>query len=156
MACARNRRLAELSNRLEARRGRLQRLAEFYRLLDRTERLAGLSSDMVFRKIDEDALAACRAALGQLHITEGDMHWWLRLPVEDLQPEQRARLETDASVALGLTAVWQAKKGVMTPGERSAHFRSGREYLKQIQAICLAPATAKRLQQRRFFRPCVV
>ena len=143
--------LALLRERLEARRARLRRLAEFYRLWNRSERLATVSSPVAFLKIDADALAACREALRQVEVLDHKRDWWQSMPDEDLDPNQRKRLRIDAAAALSLAALWQTKRGTLQLGATaSENFRSARGYLDQVQAYSVQ--TNGRLPRRRSAR----
>ena len=103
--------LAPLRDRLEAQRLRAHRIAEFYRLWNRTELLAIGSQELGFTRIDEEALTTCLAALKHLGIFDDPAEWWTHLPATELLPWQFQRLQDDTAIALGMVALWQTKKG---------------------------------------------
>lgn len=73
---------------LQARAGRLEKIVEFYRQSELCEQYNVSSRDT-------EGIAASSAALKALGIWD-QRDWWARLPVEDLTPQQRDRLQWDA------------------------------------------------------------
>jgi hypothetical protein len=102
--------LSPLQAELESRRRTALRLAEFYRLWDRTERLAALAQEIAFGPTDKEALDSCVAALLLLGVFDPAPRWWDRLGAEDLLPEQVRQLQEDAAIALGMAALWRTKQ----------------------------------------------
>jgi serine/threonine protein kinase/Tfp pilus assembly protein PilF len=102
--------LADAAARVAGRLERARRIAEFYRLKDRADRLA-YETAPGGSPTDAEVVRSCEAALARLHVLDGPPDWWARLPGDDLLPAERARLEEDATVVLALLALWHIKKG---------------------------------------------
>jgi tetratricopeptide (TPR) repeat protein len=98
--------LADVQADLEKMRDRAQRLADFYRLSDRTQWLG-------FREDDNEAVAACWAALKAVGVPDQRADWPAHLPAADLQPGQRTKLRHDVNAAILLWASLRVRQGLV-------------------------------------------
>jgi tetratricopeptide (TPR) repeat protein len=105
--------LAALAARLESQRSEVHHLVEFTRMGDEAERLEAIL-------FDDEAEAACEAALRHLSI-RGRERWWEHLPARDLlEPAQVAQLQQEAYRQLLLLSGIRAKRARMNLGKSAA------------------------------------
>ncbi len=105
--------------------GRVDRLASFYRDADKAERLAFVESDL-------GALRTCENGLKSLGVFEHPQTWWTKLPVEDLRPEQSAKLLRDVDHQLTLLAGLWFKEG-QDAGPKSDQADVGKKVLEILK-----------------------
>jgi tetratricopeptide (TPR) repeat protein/tRNA A-37 threonylcarbamoyl transferase component Bud32 len=98
--------LSDLKTQLVAKHDRAYRLARFYRLIDRGERLA-------FVEADNEALVACQGGLRAVGVLAHRQDWWDHLPEAELHPRQRAQLQKDVNAALVLWGSLRVKQGLL-------------------------------------------
>ena len=104
--------LSVFKAQLEKNRGEVHHLVEFYRIADDAEYLEVLN-------FDDEASAACEAALKHLNIAAHE-RWWEHLPATHLlESHQVMRLQEDAYRLLLLLAGIRAKAGLMNFGHKT-------------------------------------
>jgi len=118
--------LADLYNRLEARRGRAARLAEFYRLSREAEDIQ--------RDDQDDAAAEQFAAATRVLDLFAAEDWWNRLPADDLTPRQQERLRRDVQFHLIHVVGTHGLKGLITLGKPAVAAAANRAALQAAEA----------------------
>jgi tetratricopeptide (TPR) repeat protein/tRNA A-37 threonylcarbamoyl transferase component Bud32 len=123
--------LAAVREDLTARRDRAERLAEFYELANRAERLEAEQSTRRDNFADSGAPEVCERGLSRLGVFD-HAEWWKDLPDQDLTAEQAERLREDVYHQLLLLAAVRAKRWTAKPGspEMDGTLRAGLEAVR--------------------------
>jgi serine/threonine protein kinase len=122
--------LKPLRKRIAAHLDRVQRLAEFYLLAEKADRLAFLNRD-------DEAVANCTWALNQLGVEGNDLKWFEHLVGLGLRPDQLEKLKEDIYRILMLTAAVHFKRAVSIQDEDGSQeaFRQSKKAAQMVQAF---------------------
>ena len=120
--------------RIAAGRDDARRLADFYRLKDRADSLAAMTS-LGGSPADRAVISNIELALRRVNVLGGSAEkWWERLPGRaGLPAELLVKLEEDSGAAIGLLSLWRAKNAMLAIIPPAAEVRAARDYLAMIQ-----------------------
>jgi hypothetical protein len=126
--------LDAMTTRIARERDDARRLADFYRLKDRADSLAAMTS-LAGSREDAQVILSLEQALRRVRVLGGPPDgWWDRLPGHaELLPEQRIKLEEDTGAAIGLLGLWRAKKAMLSVVTPPAEVKAAREYIDMVQ-----------------------
>jgi serine/threonine protein kinase len=127
--------LDAVASRIGRERDDARRLADFYRLKDRADGLAAMTS-LAGSPTDAEVVTNIELALRRVNVVGGPPdRWWERLPGRDQLPhELRRRVEEDTAAAIGLLGLWHAKKAMLNLITPPAVVKQSRACIDMIQA----------------------